>query len=194
MARWTSGAKERLQAAAFDAISRRGFDAVTVAEIAADAGVTERTFFRYFTDKREVLFAGQAFLVDAAVGVIHDAGEETEPVALVRAALGAVAELFPPDRRAHSRARGAIIASDPALVEREAQKMRALSSVITDALRARGTADPEASLVAQSSVGVFEIAFREWIAEGEHRDLGEIQDSLFDRLGALLAPGTTPAG
>src|SRR5437879_11940076 len=58
MARWEGGARERLQAAALKRFTEQGFDGTTVAEIAATAGLTERTFFRYFADKREVRFYG----------------------------------------------------------------------------------------------------------------------------------------
>ncbi len=186
MARWTPGARERMQAAAFDVIRRRGFDAVTVAEIAEAAGVTERTFFRHFADKREVLFDGQPAFLGAVTDAIAAAADEADAVTAVRGAFAEVARLFPPERRPHSRERGAIIASDEGLSEREAQKMRALASAVAAALAARGVSEPEASLVARASVGVFEVAFGQWIAAGEQRDLAVIQNELFDRLGALL--------
>ena len=59
MTRWEPGAPERLAQAALELYAERGFEQTTVAEIAKRAGLTERTFFRHFTDKREVLFAGQ---------------------------------------------------------------------------------------------------------------------------------------
>src|SRR5690242_4601605 len=58
MARWAPGASDRLQRAAMELFAEDGFEATTVAGIAGRAGVTERTFFRHFADKREVLFAG----------------------------------------------------------------------------------------------------------------------------------------
>lgn len=188
MARWTPGARERLQAAAFDVIRRRGFDAVTVAEIAEAAGVTERTFFRHFADKREVLFDGQNTLVTRIADAVAAAPEGADAVTAVRAAFDDAAQLFPLERRPHSRDRGAIIASDERLSEREAQKMRALGAAVAAALGERGVREPEASLVARAAVGVFEVAFMQWIADGEERDFAAIQSELFGRLGALLAP------
>ncbi|WP_125132503.1 TetR family transcriptional regulator [Microbacterium sp. 10M-3C3] len=187
MARWTPGARDRLQAAAFDVIRARGFDAVTVAEIAEAAGVTERTFFRHFADKREVLFDGQSTFVTAVAEAVAAAPARHDAVAAVRHGFDAAAEMFPDERRPRSRARGAIIAADEGLSEREAQKMRSLAVSIAAALDGRGVPEPEASLVARAAVGVFEVAFAAWIAEGETRGLREIQTSLFDRLGALLA-------
>jgi AcrR family transcriptional regulator len=187
MARWTPGARERLQTAAFDVIRRRGFDSVTVAEIADAAGVTERTFFRYFPDKREVLFDGQAAFVEAVSEAVASAPDEMDAVAAVRGAFDRVASEFPSARRPRSRDRAEIIAADEGLSEREAQKMRTLGMSIAAALLSRGVAEPEASLVARAAVGVFEVAFAQWIAEGEKREFAEIQEQLFDRLGVLMS-------
>jgi hypothetical protein len=60
MTRWEPNARGRLEQAALALYGERGFENTTVAEIAARAGLTERTFFRHFADKREVLFAGGA--------------------------------------------------------------------------------------------------------------------------------------
>jgi AcrR family transcriptional regulator len=193
VSRWIPGAKERLQAAAFEVISRRGFEAVTVAEIAAAAGVTERTFFRHFADKREVLFGGEGLLVDSVVRVIADVPAEVDASTAVRDGLRHAAEdLFPPERKKSARARGEVLQADPGLIERESLKMRSLSSAIAEALRARGTTEPQASLLARASVGVFEIAFGEWIADPGERTLAEVQDAMFDTLGSLL--GRSAAG
>jgi len=67
MSRWEPNAKGRLEQAALDLYRERGFEQTTVAEIAERAGLTERTFFRYFADKREVLFWGQAMLQEMSV-------------------------------------------------------------------------------------------------------------------------------
>ena len=58
MARWEPDARGRLEKAALDVFRERGYAHTTVGDIAERAGLTERTFFRYFTDKREVLFSG----------------------------------------------------------------------------------------------------------------------------------------
>ncbi len=72
MSRWEPNARGRLEQAALELYCERGFEQTTVAEIAERAGLTERTFFRYFADKREVLFAGgvtlQELLVSAVAG------------------------------------------------------------------------------------------------------------------------------
>jgi AcrR family transcriptional regulator len=187
MARWTAGAKERLQAAAFEAIRARGLESVTVAEIAAAAGVTERTFFRYFADKREVLFGGQEVLLATWVEHIAEAPADSDAGRVVVEAMRAAAEaLFPNERRSSSRVRGEVIAGDIALQERESLKMRALSAAVAHALVERGGDEVESALAAQAVVGVFTVAFAQWIAPGESRSLAEIQDDLLVRLDALL--------
>ena len=62
MVRWEPGARERLVVAAVDLFFEHGYDATTVAQIADRAGVTKSTFFRHFSDKRELLVAGQETL------------------------------------------------------------------------------------------------------------------------------------
>jgi AcrR family transcriptional regulator len=87
MPRWEPGARERLQATTLALFAERGFDATTVAEIASRAGLTERTFFRYFADKREVLFTGQDVFEGMFVDHIVAAPPDTEPFAVVAGAV-----------------------------------------------------------------------------------------------------------
>jgi len=89
MARWEAGADARLAKAAIELYLERGFEQVTVAEIAGRAGLTKRTFFRYFSDKREVLFAGSAAFQDAVVSAVIDAPDDVTPIDAVAAALAA---------------------------------------------------------------------------------------------------------
>ena len=128
MARWQPGTRERLQQVSLELFGERGFDAVTVAEIARRAEVTERTFYRYFADKREVLFDGQDTLVHAFVAGVDEAPADISPLELAAAALDRAAEFFADDRRSWSRARQSVIENDPALQERELLKLAALSS------------------------------------------------------------------
>src|SRR4051812_38514437 len=111
MVRWQPGARERLQAAALERFAAQGFDGTTVAEIAATAGLTERTFFRYFADKREVLFAGQDEFERLFVTGIEQA-RDTDPMAVVEAALDGVTVFFAEERRPFSRARQGVIDAD----------------------------------------------------------------------------------
>jgi AcrR family transcriptional regulator len=191
MARWAPGALERLQEAAMELFAERGFEATTVAEIAQRAGVTERTFFRYFPDKREVLFAGEDRLEAAFVDAITAAPDGTSPTGLLAAALdaggGALQDLRD---REYARTRNAIIAANAQLQERELLKLAKLSSALTAALLARGVADVPARLAGDLAVSVFATAFTRWIAPGETRDLVELQRDGLAVLGELARAGS----
>jgi AcrR family transcriptional regulator len=185
MVRWEPGAQQRLHAAALDLYASRGFDQTTAADIAQSVGLTERTFFRYFADKREVLFAGQEHFQQVFVDGVAAAPESTPPLEAVAYALQAAASFFPDDRRTHSRQRNAIITANPGLHERELLKMSGLADAIAEALRRRGVGDPQATLAAETGVTVFGVAFRQWLAEGEERSLGEIETATLVDLQAL---------
>ena len=164
MTRWEPNASGRLQLAALELYSERGYDQTTVAEIAKRAGLTERTFFRYFADKREVLFYGSGMLQERLVQGIDDAPDGLPPLDAVGAALEAAAEPIE-EIRDFSRRRQAVVAANPELQERELIKLAALAAALADALRRRGVADPAASLAAEAGIAVFKIAFQRWVDE-----------------------------
>jgi AcrR family transcriptional regulator len=174
MVRWEPGARERLQAAALELFATQGFEQTTAAEIAQAVGLTERTFFRHFSDKREVLFYGQEAFLRAFVDGVSTAPPGAGPMEAVAAALGAAASLFPDERRPFSRARQSVIDKNPALQERERHKLAGLAVTVADALRARGAGEPAATLAAESGATVFGIAFAQWIRDGEMRPLAVI--------------------
>ena len=185
MSRWEPGARERLGGAALDLYATKGFEETTVAEIAEAAGLTERTFFRYFADKREVLFAGSELLQQRFVDGAAAAPQDAAPIEVVASAVAASADYFPDERRAYSRKRAAIIEANPALTERELHKMSSLALSLAKALRDRGIPDPAAILAAQSGVTVFRVAFSQWTADGNERSMLDIERDLFAELAAL---------
>lgn len=186
MTRWEPNGRGRLELAALALYGERGFENTTVAEIAARAGLTERTFFRHFADKREVLFSGADALQELLVSNVAAAPESVAPLDAVGAALEAAGALLE-QRREYAGQRAAIIAANTELRERELIKLASLASAIADALRRRGVADPAASLSAEAGIAVFRIAFERWIQETNRRDLPElIRDSL-DALKAVTA-------
>lgn len=190
MVRWEPGAKERLQVAALDLFVEGGYEQTTVQDIAAAAGLTERTFFRHFADKREALFYGQDLFVQAFVDGVHDAPRGASPMEMVAGALRSAASLFPDERRALSRTRQAVIEQNPALQERERHKLASLAATVAGALRARAVAEPAATLAAESGITVFGIAFGQWIGEGEHRSFADITAAVMRELRSLTG---TPA-
>lgn len=169
--RWEPNAQGRLEQAALELYLEQGFDETTVAEIAARAGLTERTFFRHFTDKREVLFRGRE-LADALGAAIDETPATTAPLDAIAAALESLSDFFA-DRRPHARQRQIVISANPSLQERELIKLASLATTIRDALRRRGVADPAASLVAETGVAVFKVAFEHWLTDPADRSLAE---------------------
>lgn len=185
MVRWEPGAQERLQAAALELYAARGFEQTTAADVAQSVGLTERTFFRYFADKREVLFAGQEHFQQIFLDGVAAAPDDAAPLEVVALALRAATAFFPDERRGHSRLRDSVISANPGLQERELLKMAALSEAIADALRARGVSEPQAVLAARTGVTVFSVSYRRWMAPDESRPLAEVQAATFADLRTL---------
>jgi len=183
--RWEPGTAQRLQRAALDLFASRGFEQTTAAEIAQSVGLTERTFFRHFSDKREVLFDGQQRLVQVFIDGARSAPPEASAIEAVEAALSNAASFFAEERRSFSRKRQQVIDQNPALQERERNKLADLAAALADALRARDTSEMAATLAAQSGATVFGIAFRQWIREGEDRSFAAIQAEVFAELRAV---------
>jgi AcrR family transcriptional regulator len=169
MTRWKPNARGRLQQAAMELYATRGFDETTVAEIAARAGLTERTFFRYFTDKREVLFWGAAELKKSFVGAVTGAAKGLTPLEVVAVALEASAAFFD-GRRDGSRARQKLLVAHDELRERELIKLATLGTAIAGALRSRGVAEPAASLTAEAGIAVFKVSFESWLEDARGRE------------------------
>jgi AcrR family transcriptional regulator len=156
--------------------AERGFEATTVGGIAERAGVTERTFFRHFTDKREVLFAGQEQLVGIFVDAIAAAPADASLTDLLVAALDAGGGALQDGRgRDFTRVRNEIITANEQLLERELLKLAKLSRAVAAALVARGVDDVSARIAGDLAVSVFNTAFARWIAPGETRDLVALQ-------------------
>ena len=186
MVRWTPGARDRLEQAALELYGERGFEQTTVAEIARRAGLTERTFFRHFADKREVLFAGGSALQDLLVRTVADAPESLAPIDAVAAGL-AVAGAQLQARRDFSRRRQRIIAANAELRERELIKLASWSVALAETLGRRGLDDQTARLTAEIAIAVFRIGFERWIEEANDRELPEILCESFDQLKAVTA-------
>lgn len=187
MARWESDSRGRLEQAALALYGERGFEKTTVAEIAKRAGLTERTYFRYFADKREVLFWGAGALQERIVSAVADAPESATPLDAVASALEGAANAIFHDGREHARQRQAVVAAHTGLQERELIKLATLAAAIADALRQRGVSEPAATLVAETGIVVFKVAFERWIDGNSQRDLSQHIRALFDELKAVTA-------
>jgi AcrR family transcriptional regulator len=186
MSRWEPNARGRLEQAAMELFIERGFEQATVTEIARRAGLTQRTFFRHYADKREVLFGGSETLQEFLVSGVAGAPDSASPIEAVAAALEAVGAFFH-ERREYARQRQAVIAANAELRERELIKLASLASAIAGALRRRGVSDPAASLAAEAGIAVFKIAFERWISETNQRDLSQLIQESLDELKAVTA-------
>ena len=187
MARWEPGAPQRLQEAALELFATRGYEQTTATEIAQAVGLTERTFFRHFSDKREVLFHGQQQFVQVFLDGMAAAPPDAPAMEVVDYALRSAATFFTDDRREYSRQRQAVIDKHPALQERELHKLANLATTLADELRARGIEELPATLAGQAALTVFATAFVQWIREGETRSMADIQASVLRELVALTA-------
>ena len=196
MARWEPDASGRLVEAAMELYRERGFDRTTVADIAERAGLTERTFFRYFADKREVLFSGSAKLQEFLVAQVASAPAALPPIDVVAGALAATTSFFEP-RRAFARHRHALILAHAELQERELIKLAALATAISEALRQRGVPAPAAGLAADAGMTIFKRAFEAWVGDGKKTDFGHHVRTAHAELEAVMAGarrGAAPSG
>ena len=186
MGRWEPNARGRLLQAALELYGERGFEQTTAAEIAQRAGLTERTFFRHFADKSEVLFAGAEALRDLLVSAVADAPDSAAPidaaVAGIEAAGAAIQEGGDLARR-----RQTIIAASAELQERELIKLASLASALADELRRRGVPEPAASLTAEAGIAVFRIAFDRWILDPGQQDFPQLIRESLEALKAVTA-------
>ena len=183
MPRNAEDARLRLRHAALELFAENGFDQTTTAQIAARAGVTERTFFRHFPDKREVLFDGQQILGTALTAAIGEAPAGLTPLQTLHRAFSSVTEMLENNRR-YSEPRQRLIASTPALQERELAKAAALAGAVGEALRRRGVEKPRADLAAQAGLAVLGYALSAWFADSSIQ-LGDHLDRAFVELQKL---------
>ncbi len=185
MSRWEPNARGRLAHAAFELYGERGYEQTTIEDIATRAGVTKRTFFRHFADKREVLFdGGDAFrqrFLDGLAGAPADAA----PLEAAAASIDAVASWFA-DRHALARHRQAIIDGSIELQERELVKLASVATALAGGLRERGVAEPTATVTAETALAIFRTAFERWVGsdDGGGRDLAAHVRESFDALRA----------
>jgi AcrR family transcriptional regulator len=186
MSRWKPDAQGRLMSAAIELFDEQGYEATTIAEIAERAGLTKRTFFRYFSDKREVLFDGSQELQRLWLDGLSAAPPEAAPLAVVTAGLDPVAEMFT-ERHPFARIRAQIIEANPELQERELIKLQSLAASIKTALIERGVSANAAILAAQAGVTVFHVAFARWVQQDDPTAFRRLIDESLEELRSVTA-------
>ncbi|HEY2707374.1 MAG TPA: helix-turn-helix domain-containing protein [Caulobacteraceae bacterium] len=178
----------RLQQAALELYRERGYEQTTAAEIAARAGVTERTFFRHFADKREVLFDEDPRLRPILTAAVAAAPAGSAPLAVLFHAFASIEPLLQ-DNRAFTEPRQAVIASTPALRERAEAKSASLTALLAVELQRRGVPEKQALLAARAGMAAFGHAAQSWF-ENPSVGLRVYLERGFDALGELARRGS----
>lgn len=186
MGRWQSGAGERLERAALELFLEQGFAATTVPQITARAGLTTRTFFRHYADKREVVFGGVDYLQDLLVSKVTAAPAADAPMEAVASAFAGVGFIFEYNAEVF-RQRQRIIDATPELQARELSKLAATASAMAQALRERGVAEPAATLATELGVLIFRLTFERWVHQAAEHDWAELFRKLLCEAGTLTA-------
>lgn len=183
MPRWEPDGRRRLQEAALDLFSERGFADVTVSAIAHRAGLSERTFFNHFADKRDVLFDPTPRLERVLVNGITEAPASATPREAIAWSLTSLARQLDAQRDLQRR-RALVVRAHPELRERELTKLSDWSAAIADGLVARGCPSVQAAVLGHAGLAVFRVAFERWIDPLEQRRLATLVDQT---LGDLVA-------
>jgi AcrR family transcriptional regulator len=183
--------KDELTAAAFELFAARGFDSVTVDEIAEQAWVSPRTFFRYFPSKEDVLWTDdEPFRALLRQTILERAGDEGALDA-VRNAMVALTELLSPDSR-EILLRAQIIAGSPTLQSRDLLEHARWEATVEAAVAERLGVDPDSdmtpALVAAASGAALRVAYARWTAAGGSGDLGELIDQSLTLLQNAIRP------
>jgi len=186
MGRWQPDARARLQEAALALYGERGYEQTTVAEIAERAGLTKRTFFRHFADKREVLFWGTELLEQRMVAAIETAPASASALDMIGVALDAAAERFE-EVREWAGPRHRIIASSPELQERELIKGASLAAAMAGALRAKGFDDTAATLAAHTAATVMHVAFVQWVDDPQQTPFKQVAKNALEVFSATFS-------
>ncbi len=186
MSRWKPDARGRLEQAAYDLFLHRGYEQTTVADIAERAGLAERTFFRHYADKREVLFGGSAVLQGELLRALDGAPPALPAIDAVRLAVEAAASVMH-GRRDLARERQRLVAAHADLRERELIKRATLTAALAQALQRRGVPEPAASLAADMGMTVFHVGFARWLDDPAGREFVDVVREGFDQLKAVAA-------
>ena len=162
-----------------------GFDATTIDEVCQDAGISRRTFFRYFPDKETLAFPHRNERLQRFIDLLGNAPADESPVRSLRR----IAQLFAKEYMQHRvslLAQQRLIQTAPALLAREHEVDRDWEVGMARAFRTRYGLDHEAELrarvLAGAAIGVIRATMRHWFASGAKADLAKLGDEALDRL------------
>jgi AcrR family transcriptional regulator len=185
MPRWEHGTEERLKQSAMELFEEQGFQNTSAVQIAKHARVTTRTFFRYFADKEEILFADADVLCSALVNELLQATDVAEPLQAVTATLAGFSWESLASRESHRR-RDIMIASNPELLERELIKQQQMADAFSSALHQRGIDPDIAELAARVGIQVFRTAYRQWLEADDNADLATMTGTVMALLATIV--------
>ncbi len=192
--RWAQDARGRLQRAALELFVEQGFGATTIPEITARAGLTTRTFFRHFADKREVVFAGRE-IQEAAAGLVAAAPSALSPLEVIRFVLHRVAEARFEGAHAETVQWRSIIDADPDLRDRDARKRADLVRATTTAFEERGESTIRATVLAELGVLAFQITLDTWAGADSPPPMSSVADAVLTEItGVVGVPVSTAHG
>jgi AcrR family transcriptional regulator len=194
VSRWAPDARERLETAALDLFTENGYEETTVAQIADRAGLNRATFFRHFTDKREVLFGGEDVLAGLFADGIGAAPPEATLSGCLEAAFAAADAALTPRQRVKAAQRVRVAAANAEVQERGLLKHARIAGSVSAALRARGADELGARLGAEVGLLAFRIAVERWIKAGDDEPFSlHAAAALSDlRVRAALLAGPSP--
>ena len=180
MPRWEGDAAGRLERAALELFDERGYDRTTVAQIAQRAGLNERSFYRYFSDKREVLFGGSDELEHHLAQTLRDmpTGPGPGPLDALLVAVGDAEQVFRPKELLRIRER--VISANPELRERELIKMDAIFATLVTVLQERGADRTTARVATELAIAIWRVAADRWGHSDDSTFAAEVFDTARD--------------
>ncbi|MBB4005578.1 TetR/AcrR family transcriptional regulator [Aurantimonas endophytica] len=164
MVKKAENARERFESAAYALFQDHGYAETTVPQIAAKAGLTERTFYRYFSDKREVMFWRADAHRSAIMKEIMNAPVGLHPLDVVAGSFSAIAP-FIDGHRPIVKLRQSLISAYVELHERELMKLHNLALAIDSGLQQRGIQPSFSRVLAEIGAAVFKVALQNWRAD-----------------------------
>jgi AcrR family transcriptional regulator len=193
MPRWEEGSETRMKQAAMELFDEQGFEATSAVQIAERARVTTRTFFRYFPDKEEILFADADLLKEVLVGELLQTPDLTQPLqAVIRTLTGYDWESLGSREALYRRSR--MIAANPRLLERDLIKQHQMADGFRRALCERGIDPDIAELAASTGSQIFRTAYRKWLEGQDDTDLTTTTDTVLSLLTTIVPPARSPRG
>jgi AcrR family transcriptional regulator len=185
-----------LEEAALVLFCEKGFDAVTIDDIAAAADVSRRTFFRYFASKEDVILSDHPKRLDELAAALDRRPADESPLAALRHAIISLAGSYE-EQRDHMLRRFRLMTTTPALEARSLCLQRNWETAVTGMLAARMGVDPAEDLrpgvVAATTMAAMRIATANWLALGGQGDLPKIVADALDLLDGGLQAAAAPA-